>query len=121
MIHGHVVGLQARVSVAVDSPTQNTVQLEFVIDTGFEGALTMPTDMIAELGLPFIEEMTAKPANGETVRTDVHISRIIWDETEVEASVPALGSRPLLGTSLLAGKDLVAQFVDAGLITIDAI
>jgi hypothetical protein len=30
-----------------------------------------------------------------------------------------MGHRPLLGTALLAGKELVAQFVNDGLVTVD--
>ena len=41
MIHGTVVGLQARMSVLVRLEDKSDVEIEFVIDTGFEGFLTL--------------------------------------------------------------------------------
>ncbi len=45
MIHGTVVRLQARMSVLVRLEDKSHVEIEFVIDTGFEGFLTqiLPT------------------------------------------------------------------------------
>ena len=40
MIHGTVVGLQARMSVILRPPGRSDVEIEFVVDTGFE-ALTI--------------------------------------------------------------------------------
>jgi predicted aspartyl protease len=30
------------------------MEIEFVVDTGFEGALSLPIDAITALGLPFL-------------------------------------------------------------------
>jgi predicted aspartyl protease len=63
--------------------------------------------------------MNANLADDTTVRTDVHVATIVWDGKEVDVVVLALGRRPLLGTALLAGKELVSQFIDSGLVTVD--
>lgn len=39
MIHGTVVGLQARMSILVRLEGKSDVEIEFVVDTGFEGFL----------------------------------------------------------------------------------
>ncbi len=44
MIHGTVVGLQAQVNITLCLPTQQTVEIECVVDTGFAGSLTLPPD-----------------------------------------------------------------------------
>jgi predicted aspartyl protease len=63
LIQGRVSGLHATVRVLIRSPLKSSAEVEFVIDTGFEGALAMPPDVVAELGLPYFEEMKAKLAN----------------------------------------------------------
>ncbi len=118
MIHGRVEGLQVLVDVVFQLPNQPDVQLEFVVDTGFEGALTLPPATVAALGLPFFQEMDASLANDVSVRTDVHVATILLDGRELDVVVLALGRRPLFGTALLPGKELWAQFADNGLATI---
>jgi clan AA aspartic protease len=119
---GRVEDRQARIDVALHLPGgTRSVAIEFVIDTGFEGALTMPSDAISALGLPFLQDMTAKLANDESVRTDVHIATIEWNGKLLDVPVLALGRRPLLGTALLAGTELVAQFVHGGIVTIETL
>jgi predicted aspartyl protease len=41
-MHGMVHGLQATITVMMRTPSGQEAEIEFVIDTGFEGALTMP-------------------------------------------------------------------------------
>lgn len=49
MIHGIVVGLQARMSLIILPPEGSDVEIECVIDTGFEGFLTLPPSLIIAL------------------------------------------------------------------------
>ena len=120
MIQGRVNSLQAQTNVIFRLPNQPDVEIEFVVDTGFEGALTLPPAAVSVLGLPFFQEMNANLANDVSVRTDVYIATIVLEGREMDVLVLAMGRRPLLGTALLAGKELVAQFVENGLVTIDA-
>lgn len=119
MIQGRMNGFQAEIGVTVRLQNRPDIEIEFVIDTGFEGALTLPPAAVAALGLPFFQEMDANLANDISVRTDVHVATIVIDGVEIDVLVLAMGRRPLLGTALLAGKELLAQFVDNGLVAID--
>jgi clan AA aspartic protease len=121
MIQGQVNGLQAQVGVVFRLPNQPDVEVEFVVDTGFDGALPLPPAAVAALGLPFFQEMDANLANDVSVRADVHVATIIREGQEIDVLILAMGRRPLLGTVLLAGKELVAQFVDNGIVTIDEV
>lgn len=51
----------------------------------------------------------------------VHEATILWNETEETVRVLATGRRPLLGTALLRGQELVVQFVESGLVAVDAL
>ena len=119
MITGIVLDMQARVNVVFRLPNHPDIEIDFVVDTGFAGALVLPAAATAMLGLPYLQEMVANLANDDAVKTDVHIATIILEGKERQVAVLAMGKRPLLGTALLAGKELVTQFVENGLVTID--
>ena len=121
MIEGNVEDLQACVQVLVRSPYKNDLTIEFIVDTGFEGALTLPPDTVEALGLPFFEPMDANLANDSTVIIDAHVGIIDWDGSELDVLVLATGSRPLLGTSLLSGMRMCADFNDGGLVRIESL
>lgn len=121
MTHGLVRDLQARVDVLFRLPGRPDLAIECVVDTGFAGALTLSPDAITALGLPFFQEIDANLANDADVKTAVHIATIVWDGREVEVAVLAMGRRPLLGTALLDGRRLCADFTDDGEVNIESI
>ena len=118
MVRGMVHDLQARVDVVFRIPERGDIAVECVVDTGFAGALTLSPEAIRLLGLPFFQEIEANLANDADVRTAVHIATILWEGHEMEVAVFAMGRRPLLGTALLDGKRLCADFTEAGEVTI---
>jgi clan AA aspartic protease len=93
--------------------------IEFVVDTGFTGLLNLPPDIITAMNLPFLHRIPAQLADGSFVELAVHSASIIWKGIEAEARVLATGERPLLGTALLDGSELLAQFREEGLVTVD--
>jgi clan AA aspartic protease len=111
---GFVQDLQARVNVVLRLPGRPHLVVEGVVDTGFAGALTLSPAVIGALGLPFFQEIEANLADDSDVKSAVHIATIIWEGQELEVAVLAMGRRPLLGTALLNGKRLCADFVDDG-------
>lgn len=119
MISGIVEDMQARVNVVFRLPRRPDIEIEFVVDTGFAGALALPLAVVSTLNLPYLQEMVANLANDDNVKTDVHIGTIVWNGEELQVAVLAMGKHPLLGTSLLTGKELVTQFVENGLVTIE--
>lgn len=118
MIRGRVEGLHALIGVTLRVPDRGDLSIECVIDTGFEGAITLPLAAVTALGLPFITELTANLADGTDVRTDVHVATILWAGVEQEIAVLALGQRPLVGTTLLHGHHVGIDFVDGGSVEI---
>ena len=119
MVKGSIVGLQARVGVVFRLQGHPSMELEFVVDTGFEGALTLPPAAVAALELPYFQEIYANLANDMEIKTNVHIATIEWHGTEIEVAVLAMGRRALLGTALLEGHHLGVDFADRGLVSID--
>ncbi len=114
-----VQDLQARVEVVFRLPGQPNLVIECVVDTGFAGALTLSPEAVDALGLPFFQEIEANLANNADVRTAVHIATITWQERELEVAVLAMGRRPLLGTALLDGNHVGADFMDDGKVAVE--
>ena len=115
---GSVRNLQACLSIPLQQPDGKTTAVEFVVDTGFEGALSLPEETVAAMGLIFELELDSILADGSAVATRVYSATIRWEGRPVEVAILALGERPLLGTALLEGCDLQIGFYDGGIVTI---
>jgi clan AA aspartic protease len=118
MMLGAVRDLHLLLPVTIRLPGLRDVILEFVIDTGFTGGLALPPDAVAALGLPFLHQTRAKMADASFVEMATHSLTIVWKGNEVVARVLATGDRPLLGTALLDGSELLAQFRENGLVRV---
>lgn len=80
MIAGRVnVYREAVVRFPVRSPQGREEAIEAVIDTGFNGYLTLPPDLIAALRLPFRRNGRAVLGDGSEVTFDIHEAVILWD------------------------------------------
>jgi clan AA aspartic protease len=119
-MHGVVIGLQARMSVILCGESSN-VEIECVVDTGFEGFLTLPLTVIAELSLSYAGRIDANLADGSNVSTEVYWTEILWSGINREIAVLAMGSRPLMGTALLEDHHLSIDFCDGGVVLVDDI
>lgn len=121
MITGRVENRHALLSVVFSVPGRPSVSIEFVVDTGFTDALCLPAPAVAALGLPFQFDFPASLADGSQVLLPVHEGTILWEGVEQRVHVLATGNRPLVGTALMDGTELVIQFVEGGLVTVDAL
>ena len=115
---GAVQNLQACLTVRLILPNGRQVGLEFVVDTGFEGALTLPLETITQLELPFELELDSVLADGNAVLTPVHSATILWQNKQIDVAILGLGERSLLGTALLASYRLTVDFLESGQVTI---
>jgi clan AA aspartic protease len=95
--------------------------IEFVIDTGFTGTITLPAQTIVSLNLPYLHSMPADLADDTTIDIPVHAATIIWSGAECDVRILAIGHRPLLGMELLENHELFAHITEHGLLTIDSI
>ncbi|MGM3306546.1 clan AA aspartic protease [Anabaena sp. WFMT] len=121
MIHGTVVGLQARINVIFHLPEGLNIEIGCVVDTGFEGFLTLPADAITKLRLPYLASIEANLADNSNVPVNVFLSNIIWNGVEREVAVLAMGRRPLIGTALLKDYHLSIDFYNGGTVVVDDI
>lgn len=78
---------------------------EFVIDTGFNGSLYVPEDIIETWGLPFVSSLLIALADQSTIVADVFEATVVWFGASVRVQVLAgpPGCESLLGMELLQG------------------
>ena len=119
MISGIVTDRHATITLTFLLFNGSTIPIEFVIDTGLTGHLCLPPEAVSLLRLPFIFDLPANLADNSEILLPVHEAVVIWNGEETEVHVIATGRRPLLGTALLNDRELVIQFTEGGLVTID--
>jgi clan AA aspartic protease len=119
VISGIVADGHAIVTIPFRIPHRADFPIEFVVDTGFTDELCLPPEAVALLNLPFRYDLPANLADNSQVMLPLHKAMILWNGEEREARVFATGRRPLIGTALLDGYELVIQFTQGGLVTID--
>ncbi len=105
---------QAVVHLVVRGPQGQEATLEVLVDTGYEGPLTLPAARIAALGLRLRRVRRVMVADGSLVDVPVHEGRILWNGEERPVMIRALGDQPLPGIALLLGCRLQVDVVDGG-------
>ena len=121
MIAGSVQNGQAVVAVVYHIPGLGSISHDHVIDTGFSGDLTLPRDVVERLRLAYDRDQEIRLANDALDLVPVHLAMIEIGGNVREATVFSTGNRPLFGTGLMEGKELVIQFVEGGMATLDDI
>lgn len=121
MIEGVVnAAYEAIVTIPLRGPEGQSREIDAAIDTGYNGFLTLPTALVAELGLAFGGISRATLADGSVVTFDVYDVTVIWDGIPRYVSANAADSMPLVGMSLLDLHDLSIQVRDGGRVLIQA-
>ena len=95
-------------------PDRPNVLMAMVVDTGYVGTLTLPTQAIKSMALPFLRRMPAKLADGSSISTGVHLATVLWHGAEQRIEILALDDRPLLGMLMLEGSQMTVQFEESG-------
>lgn len=96
-------------------------EIDAVIDTGFTGFLTLPSTLIASLGLTWLGREQGLLGDGTIRVFDVYAATVIWDGQARSVETDATDTDPLIGMGLIYGHDLRIQVVDGGPVTIEAL
>ncbi len=111
---------EAVITLSLSHPTGRMLEVEAVIDTGYNGFLTLPAELVADMALPFVGPSRATLANGAVETFDVHEATILWDGKSRDIEADATGGIPLVGMLLLDGHDLSVQVRVGGRVQIEA-
>ncbi len=119
MIYGRLIEGKAIVPVIFRLPAQPDFSLSCVIDTGFNGYLTLPPQAVSAMNLPLYSNTGVRLADGSETLLAVHVATIVWDNVEKVVLILASGYKPLLGTALMRGYHLEIDFEDNGLVSLE--
>jgi clan AA aspartic protease len=118
MIRGTVVGVEARVILQTQDRGKRYHAIETIVDTGFDGWLSLPPVLVADLDLRWKGEGRGMLADGSESRFDVYEAAVQWHGRARRISVYAIGSVPLIGMALLNGSEFNMQVRPRGAVTI---
>jgi clan AA aspartic protease len=119
VITGVVSSRYALVPLRVQSAEGTERELEFVLDTGFVGYLSLPPAAIGALALDYAHRMPIALADGTWTVVELYRASIDWEGIDMDVEVLSMGTEPLLGTSLLDGCEVSIHFTDGRLVTIE--
>ena len=94
-------------------------KIEVVVDTGFDGYLTLPGDLINRLGLRRAGRRYAILGDGNTVALELYRTKVLWHGEEREVPVLRTDGGPLVGMALLEGNRVILDVVTDGDVKID--
>lgn len=99
-----------------------SVPVNFLINTGFNGYLALPPLWIQRLSLVAEEEKgTLTLADASTVPSVFYRGLILWEEKEREVIVLELDGDPLIGTALPYAFRLIIDFENGGNVMLERI
>lgn len=93
--------------------------VEAVVDTGFNGFLSLPADVIAALNLSWNYRDRATLGDGSETLFDVYNAEVIWNGQYRDIEVNAAETEPLLGMRMLRGYRLQVDTIESGLVKIE--
>ncbi len=121
MISGVVTGdRQAVIHLTVHGPTGQEQEIEAIIDTDFDGCLSLPSSLIVSLSLAWRERGRALLADGSESVFDIYEGTVLWDGQARRIPVHEAETVPLVGMSLLQGYELTVQVQRGGNVTVRA-
>ena len=119
MIEGVVnANLEAVVILPLQDPSGQMREVEAVVDTGFNGYLTLPPMLMEDLELPVVGDGEAVLADGSEAAFDVYGVTVLWDGQPMYVETGAVGVDPLVGMALLDGHNLNIDVENGGRVLI---
>ena len=119
MITGAMRNLEGIIKLEVAGPGSQARKVEALIDTGYNGYITLPDDQVTVLQLPFAGHRRARLADGTVILLNMYQAEITWHGRQRNVLVSQAEGPSLIGMSTLRGSRLVMDVVDGGDVTID--
>jgi clan AA aspartic protease len=122
MITGTVnADFEAIIALSVCSSNGTVYTQDAIIDTGFNGWLSLPPDLIAQLNLRWKRRGRAILGDGSECIFDVYKAVVIWDRSYLTIPIDEADSEPLMGMSLMEGYQLMVQVFEGGNVELEKV
>lgn len=120
MIFGHVRDYSPRISLILESE-DGSLNVEFVVDTGFEGELALPSSVANRLSLQNLKRRLVLMADGLERPCIVGTTLLQWNDEIRPTEVLILDGNPLLGMMLMENSRVCLEATDGGEVVIEAL
>lgn len=112
---------EATIRLPVRNATGQESVIEVILDTGFNGSLTLPLPVIMSLGLAWRTRGQILLANGTTDVCDMDAATVLWDGSPRPILVEEADTDPLIGMALLYGYDVRMAVIASGRVSLVAL
>lgn len=121
-MHGRLThdAREAVVPITLLTSESDSVHIQAVIDTGFTGHLTLPPQLVAQLGLAQRGVVEAELADGRIAGLETFETDVQWEGLRKRVLACQVTGSPLVGMSLLLGTTVTMHVVPDGSVTIDS-
>ena len=107
-------------TLTILSPTGQTMEIDAIVDTGYNGFLSLPPALVTELELPFASVGWAYLADGSEATFNTYGVTALWDGQPRHVEADAVGDTPLVGMQLLDRHSLYVEVEVGGRVVIQA-
>ena len=108
--------LEATINLIVVGPDGRSREVIAVIDTGYNGSLTLPIEITSILSLP--QGASREVTLGDASRRifDYYNAEVVWESNTRRVRILCVEGDPLIGTQLLEGHKMDADFIRGGVV-----
>jgi clan AA aspartic protease len=104
------------ISLSIRGSDGKVYTQDAVIDTGFNGWLSLPPDLISQLNLKWKRRGRAILGDGSECVFNVYEAIVVWDGISIVIPVDEADSEPLVGMLMMEGYELIVQVFENGLV-----
>jgi clan AA aspartic protease len=120
MISGTVVANRGVVvPIVVYDSSGHEHALSAIVDTGFNGWLTLPERLARRWGILLGEQGAGVLADGTAISFKVYEARVMWDGQPRAVLIDEMESEPLIGMRLTRGYRMLIENIDGGAVRIE--
>ena len=112
---------EATLTIVVGNSNRQLQAIDAVIDTGFNGFLSLPSTIITTLNLPWSGSDFVTLGDGSETYFDLYTGTVIWDGQYREIDIAESETEPLLGMALLYKYRLQIDNIEGGKVKIEAL
>jgi clan AA aspartic protease len=112
---------EATLPIVVGNDSGQRRVIDTVIDTGFNGFLTLPSTVITALNLPWSASDIVTLGDGSETLFDIYTATVIWDGEYHQIDIAASETESLIGMALLYGYRLQVDAIEGGSVKIESL